>query len=1282
MRRLAAGLGAAVLIAWVSAGSARAATRNSLDPFRPDRSTAGASGDGRPLLSPFRVADAQPAAPAAAPSSTPAAATPAAAPAPAGPKACQSDDDCPGENFCAEHGVCEAIATRTNVLYLYYHEGSFQEVLGLYWSKKGPSGYKVVVPIYWHYWSPKTRTRVVAPFFWRYDNYGTGYRATVIVPGLPISWSSQPDASSFGVWPIFYRSTKFGWAAPIFGSFEIDDPEHKSSFGALAFLYWWKRSPTRDRDFAFPLLFSTRSPQSAFTYAVPLTFYWRDKDDKNLLVLPLLYANQTKKGGALYSLIGYHTRDGDQSDGSLFWLYWFGSNRGDHSGYNVFFPVVWSFHSANDNTTVAGPLIHVRRKTWYFNTAIPLWWSGGDTAKGEAFRTLLPFFYWERAEHGKRSMWVTPLGGYSRDDVQGSRTLLLLPLIFTRHDRTSALHVITPAFIRYRSDDAGAATNLIALLLFTRKDPTGSTTTLFPIFWRFRDAGTGTTATALLPFFGHRSGPAETGTFAGLGLWFYHRTFTGQAGGEPGWSTGVFPVAFFGRRGEREHGVILPLFWHVAGPQGTTTVLFPFFFRHRDKHATSTGTLPFVFFGHNDRGQRYFVQFPFFWHFADDREGWSTTVTPLGYHHSTRDSWSGGLPPLVFIGGGPGKSQVAIVPLFWRFTNDAEHKATTVVLNYFHRSHGDETTDCFFPLFYYRRGARPGGGDETSFMLFPIVHYRRDAESSLVATLLGASWRKGDRAFGFVGPYLWYRGEVFDAKGVPFIYADITNHATHERTRQYGPWFELDAPGSHSGILFPFYGRYDDAHEHDTYVFPTFFRLRKDDGSAIDTFFPFYWHSHSRTGSTTVVTLWYRHREEHGVHDTGVAPVYFYAKNDQRSVLAIPPLLLYRRHDFTNDSVRMLAALIVYHTSEPSSDSTVVFPLWWSAHDRQRSHRVLFPVYWHFDDQEAHTTLNFVGPVFWASNGTSRTRGLAPIAWRSDDSATGGSSNALIPFFYESRAPKRFRFFTLLGGYSRSETSRTWYALLFASSDGIERRFRMFAPFWFSNENKGTETRTRVIPPLLYVSRTTPQTALTTFLALFWHHRDIASSMTLGLPLYYDFDDFHESRTTVLVPFFVRHHRAADDTTYTVAPFFYRRYSPEDSTTVAFPLVWAFRHGTDSTTLVFPFYAHWHRPSYQSTYIFPTYYYREGLGPSGPDGTYRRLLVPFFETAVKRRGDYMWEVLGGLFGHESVGRKRYLKVFFMTFESEAPTHAQTSWYGKPLRTSRREATRGLNANVW
>ena len=56
------------------------------------------------------------------------------------------------------HTDPEPIPTRTNILYLYYREGSFKEVLLLYWSRSGSDGYTVLAPFYWHYWSPTSKT--------------------------------------------------------------------------------------------------------------------------------------------------------------------------------------------------------------------------------------------------------------------------------------------------------------------------------------------------------------------------------------------------------------------------------------------------------------------------------------------------------------------------------------------------------------------------------------------------------------------------------------------------------------------------------------------------------------------------------------------------------------------------------------------------------------------------------------------------------------------------------------------------------------------------------------------------------------------------------------------------------------------------------------------------------------------------------------------------------------------------------------------------------------------
>src|SRR5262245_56218453 len=130
------------------------ATAAGLDPFRPAGATAPSG------LNPFRVAQAEPAPPA------PAQTAPAqpARKKRAAPKACQVDEDCPAENIC-ENQVCQRIQLSTNILYLYYREGSFTEILGLYWAKRGTSGYTVLAPFWWHFWSPKSQFRAFAPFY-------------------------------------------------------------------------------------------------------------------------------------------------------------------------------------------------------------------------------------------------------------------------------------------------------------------------------------------------------------------------------------------------------------------------------------------------------------------------------------------------------------------------------------------------------------------------------------------------------------------------------------------------------------------------------------------------------------------------------------------------------------------------------------------------------------------------------------------------------------------------------------------------------------------------------------------------------------------------------------------------------------------------------------------------------------------------------------------------------------------------------------------------------------
>jgi hypothetical protein len=1184
------------------AGPAQAAL--SLDPFR----RAGAPSGGV-TLDPVRVAAAD---------ATPAPAAPSAAPAPASGlgKACETDNDCPNETICEEK-TCRAVEASTNILYLYYREGTFREIAGLYWSKRGPSGFTFLAPIYWHTWTPKSRAHVVAPLFWRFEDYVSRNVVTVVAP----------------------------------------------------------------------LAVTSRSPDSSFTWILPLNFGWRDKDRSHLLVFPLFYGTQHKKGGSFYSWFGYDAHDGESEDGSILWLYWHGEDRKAGSAYNVlfpllwdfkdkddrstvFFPLVWSYGSAEGNTTLAIPWFHIRRPGWELDTLFPIWWSGHDDKAGTAFKMLVPLFYWQGAGHGRASMWVSPLGGYSRDDDARSRTLVLLPLLsFWRHDPERQIRIFTPLFIHHRSYTDESRTRLLGLLLYLRDDPKGTTSALLPLFWHFHDAETGATATALLPLFARRDGPRDTTTAVGAlpVLWAYWRDFK-----DGGWSAGLFPLAFFGSNAGRSHAVVAPLFWHWASAHDSTTVLAPFFYWHRDDRGHAGGVpLLLTFFGARD-GDSYAIQFPLWWHFSSARAESSTTATPLGYYHRDRDGWSLGVGPIVplfYARSGATRSHAVLFPVYWHFRDDAEQRSTTVVLNFWHRTWGGESTTALFPLFYFRSGARPGGDDETTRAVFPLFYYHRDVWKTVLVTPVGFSARGPRRAGGFVGPYFWYRNEDIDARFVPLLYADITRRSTGERTRQFGPFFALDGPGHKSRVLFPFFGRYEDDHETDTFVFPTFFRMRRADGTKIDTLFPLFWRSSGAGRATTVVGLFYDHKAEGGVRDTGLFPLWFHARNADRSFTVVPPLLFFQRHDFKTDEQRIFC-LLLWHSSDKSHSTTTIFPIWWQARAGAKSHAVLFPIFWHYADADAQSSSTLAGPLYWSAHGTGRTLGLLPLVWHSSDPADGSGATGVMPLFYEAHGPKRGTFMTLFFGWHHSPASSFSYA-------------GPVLPLWVSHHDVLTETHTTVVPPLLLYTRQRPDSRLTTIAGIFWHHHDVTSSTTLGLPLYYDFHDFDVARTTVAFPVFFRRANEIAGTSTAIAPLFYSHSTPEGSTTVGFPLYWDWKGKDTRTTLVLPVYARWRRPGYVSTWVFPTIYHSTGLAPSGqPDGTWHTVVAPFYAAAVKRPGDYMWEVLGGLFGHENVGRNRYLKLFFIRFEQEPAPRAQTAWYGQPLRTPRRQPARGLSMNTW
>lgn len=1186
-------------------------------------------------------------------------------PASTAPARCTNDAQCPAETIC-DGGACRPFERPIHAL-LYRKEGPSTAFIPFYWSKRGDTGHRVVAPFYFHFWSPLDRARVVAPFYWRFEDDVRRHFVTVVFAGLPVSTTSEPGARSVAVWPLFYASNRYGWAAPLLLSFSLRNPEAQTSTTLLALL-----------------AFSRQTPARTFTWAAPLTFYWRHQNERHLLPLPLAYASWTRSEGDDRRLrenlqitpIGYSSLNGSNERGSLAWIYWAGREGKTGEAYNVLFPLVWSFRSPAANTTIAGLFVHWRRGSHRFDTLPPLFWRSSDSASHEGWGLLVPFAFWRRSDGGHQRSWVSPIGGAFSNDRTGTHTTaLLLPPLVVRRTPTTSFTMIAGLYWRARDTVADSDTRVVGPYL-SHRDPDGETTAVLPLFFRLRDRATHAHTDLLLPFYFARRNPDERTVAAGvLPLWGYHRSFRDGSS-----SAGLFPLAFFGNRGEDRHAVVVPLFFHWKTHQAATTVALPLFFRRNTGTATSTFVLPLALY-HGTQGARSAtVQFPLFWRFRDSASGSATTVVPPVFVHSDRDGWSAGLIPLLFARAGAQRSHFVLFPAIWHFSDRAQDRSSTLALLYFHRRNGDERTDALLPLLWYRRGRAPGGVEETSFTLFPFVHHRHSPTESLWLSPVAITSRTPARRVGFIGPYLWYRDSEIAAKAVLPLFVDLTHLRAGDRTRILGPWFALDAPDMRARALFPLFGHYaaPDGSESGTWVFPTFFRMqRRSDDYHLTTLVPLFWTSRSAHHKTLVLGPWWTHRRD-DAHSTGLAPLYLYANSAQRSLIVTP--LFYRREEHATGSTQT-ASLLFFHARRPDGHSTVLFPLWWSSRHGERRRDILFPLYWHFGNRTANgepTDLHIAGPMFSSRSGDYVTRGLAPVLWWSRDKS-GARAEALLPLFYARHGEAGHGIYTLLFGAGGSPTSSWWYVPPVYHRRTPATAFTMVAPFFFQHSNMATQTTTRVVPPLLHFSRSSPDRSLSVWGALFWRRHTIDSSATVLAPFFFDWRTSYASRSTLLLPLLYRHHRYVDDTAYTLAPLFYRRAAPTNSTTVLFPLVWDFKSAPDRrTTLVLPLYVGVQRPTYSAHYVFPNIYWSRGRGTAV--GTSRTMVFPFWESAVKRPGDTMWEVLFGLFGYERVGRNRFMRLFFIPVELEPTPAAKTAWYGRPRRAA--PPKRDLRAAAW
>jgi hypothetical protein len=1001
-------------------------------------------------------------------------------------------------------------------------------------------------------------------------------------------------------------------------------------------LYSRYQTADRDQHNVWPIFWYSKYRDGGHGAALLPLFWWSHHDQTRTFVAPLLLSGAVRNerediSEAVVGLIGYYRRHHDDK-------------------WRVLFPLFFD-HEARDRRTTVAPLSWFRRDgDRSADLVFPLIWHSRDRALGTEHLLMVPFFDWWSADHGRRARLISLFGTYDRDDADGHRQLVVFaPPVFHRTDPVRDLDVVPPLFVRWKTHDDGA-TGLVAGPLFSASDPEGSSTGLIPLYFRFHDKKTGAATHIIFPLAAWHHQPGARGALVGPAYGW------SSSHGSGGWGAGLFPLFFFGRSGAHVHALALPLFGHVRDESTgrATTFVGPVFHRRAEGvHGWDAGLFPLVFLGHRD-DVRYGYVPPLFW-YRGTKDG-TTGVFGPAYGYRGQRGYAGGLAPLAFFGKLDGREHQIVLPIFFRFADERAGTSRMLIGPYFHRRDGDETADVLFPLMYLRRNPREG------LLLTPIAGWKRDS-------------RRGTETL-IIGPYVHT--------------TDLKRHASTHFLFPLGVIHR--SPGYDVTAQFPFFWRVHQGQETDTVVFPIYWRLRSPT-AAIDGVFPLLLHTRTEVATTTILGPFWNRARHDGGRSVGLFPLFAYGKlrkEGRSSSYFGMPGVYWSKNEHAGTQYALVGP--VFDVIRPDGYTAGVPPLWFGWR-RGTASKMVTPIFYRQWDPAAGTAFSIFTIFYWGHTPRDRSVGILPIffgRYRRD----GSSATALLPLFYfEKKPPGRgSTLLTPLFGYSSSAIGTRAYALTIYARRDSEVSSTAVWPLFYHMRNRVTGSSTSLFLPLFFDRRSEDGHELAAYTPLIWRDHTIEASTVVGVPLFFDVHRYGESRTSGLLPFFVRNRSNATKTTWWAFPpllAYYRdRKSGEDpgrdavvfplvwhfggknQTTVVAPLVWDFTRGTSRTTVVIPFGAHWKRSDSDHTLAL-NMYYKRGRGPL--EGAWYVNVFPFCSFGRPRKQDLEWSLFEGLIGYSRQGRNRTLRLFFLLDIPLQPASSSSlTWFGSTPAAARTE----------
>lgn len=422
-----------------------------------------------------------------------------------------------------------------------------------------------------------------------------------------------------------------------------------------------------------------------------------------------------------------------------------------------------------------------------------------------------------------------------------------------------------------------------------------------------------------------------------------------------------------------------------------------------------------------------------------------------------------------------------------------------------------------------------------------------------------------------------------------------------------GPYYEEVSGEFRFRTVFPLWFERDQPADRASLFGPLYYNRRSRDHNA-DVVFPVFWDLRDGNNHTQVIgpLAW---RRAPGVQDNWLAPLVFQGTRPDGSYLHIPPLLTFTHHDRTSGFNWVGLGYCGWTGGSTCSLRTAekidfgVAPFYFYGKDDSSEYEVIPPLlhYYSYEDI-GERSLNIWGPLIWKRTRERSAFDILPLffhLWGEDEDHV-----TVLPLFHYGHKAKATLFvnplYLVAHGQNGESTFATW---LYARYRG-RTELDMITPFYWQVRDPDTSEETKVLFPFLY-SSVSPRGRDFAFLPFWAHFERFGIRQTTWVTPFVQHSHGLTGWTTNIHP--ILYLGRTDNSTHAVVfPVFWDFASPQSRATVAFPLFWRFDDGDVVSQLLGNVYYH-ERKLRQGLdweiHIFPAFSYGET-----PDGHWWKLL--------------------------------------------------------------------------